>query len=139
MYDEVLRPLLFPLGLVNAEGVPLAKKFKIVYGYRSEDYYQCSRAKSNFVFVNIGMFAVLTNANNVKVGEICNPTITYDVVDTDMNISGKRVFNDNKNVLNSFSDISKITLCGIADDMPFITPDIYSKQKINWLLRTVCV
>jgi hypothetical protein len=139
MYDEVLRPVLFPLGLVNADGAPHAKKFKLLYGYRSTDYYQCSRAKSNFVFMNIGMFAVLTNANNVSVGEICNPTITYDVVDTDMNISGKRVFNDNKNVLNSFSDISKITLCGIADNMPFITPDVYSKQKINWLLRTICV
>lgn len=139
MYDEVLRDVLFPLGLVNANGAHNAKKFKLLYGYRSTDYYQCSRAKTDFVFINIGMFAVLTNIQKVKVGEICNPTTTYDIVDTDMNITGKREFNDNKNILNSFPDISKITLCGIADDMPFITPDVYSKQKINWLLRSVCV
>ena len=54
-----------------------------------------------------------------------------------MNITGKRTFNDNKNILNSFPDISKITLCGIADDMPFITPDVYPKQKINWLLQSI--
>ena len=139
MYNEVLRPVLFPLGLINADVVPNQKKFKLLYGYRSTDYYQCSRAKSEFVFINIGMFAVLTNANNVKVGQICNPTTTFDITDTDMNITGKHVFHDNKNILNSFHDISKITLCGIADDMPFITPDVYSKQKINWLLRTICV
>lgn len=137
MYDEVLLPVLFPLGLVHSNGKPYTKKFKLLYGYRSSDYFQSSRMKTDFVFINIGMFAVLTNATEVKVGQICNPITTYDIIDSDMNISGKRSFNENKNILNSFSDISKITLCGIADDMPFITPDIYSKQKINWLLQSI--
>jgi len=137
MYEEVLRPVLFPLGLIHSDGTPYNKKFKLVYGYRSTDYYQSSRMKTDFIFINIGMFAVLTNVSQINVGQICNPVITYDIIDSDMNISGKRTFYDNKNVLNSFQDISKITLCGIADDMPFITPDVYSKQKIKWLLHSI--
>jgi hypothetical protein len=137
MYDEVLRPILFPLGLISSDGVPKDSKLKVVYGYKSADYYQCSRAKSNFVFINIGMFAVLSNVNNVRVGSICNPTITYNVSDIDMRVTGKHTFN-NKNILNTFPDIPKIILCGIADDMPFITPDVYSKQQINRLLDTIC-
>ena len=136
MYDEVLRPVLFPLGLINQEGISKSNKLKVVYGYRSTDYYQYSRAKSNFVFINIGMFAVLSNVNNVRVGSICNPIITYDISDMDMNVSGKHIFN-NKNILNHFQDIPKIILCGIDDNMPFITPDVYSKQQVNTLLRTI--
>ena len=137
MYNEVLLPVLFPLGLIHPDGTPYTKKFKLLYGYRSSDYFQSSRMKTDFVFINIGMFAVLTNANQIKVGQICNPAITYDILDMNMNINGKSTFNDNKNVLNSFPDISKITLCGIADDMPFITPDVYPKQKIKRLLQTI--
>jgi hypothetical protein len=137
MYDEVLRNVLFPLGLIHPDGKPYTKKFKLLYGYRSTDYFQSSRMKTNFIFINIGMFAVLTDVNRVSVGQICNPAITYDIIDSDMNITGKRTFNENKNILNSFPDISKITLCGIADDMPFITPDVYSKQKIKWLLQSI--
>jgi len=137
MYDAVLRPVLFPMGLITSDGVPKNSKLKVVYGYKSTDYYQCSRVKSNFVFINIGMFAVLSNVNNVRVGSICNPIITYDIADTDMNVNGKYTFN-NKNILNTFTDIPKIILCGIADDMRFITPDVYSKQQINTLLHAIC-
>jgi hypothetical protein len=138
MFDEVLRQVLFPLGLVNADGLPKPNKLKVVYGYRSADYYKYSHVKSNFVFINIGMFAVLSNVNVVKVGAICNPVTTYDISDMEMNISEKNTFSNDKNVLNSFQDVQKIVLCGIADDMPFITPDVYSKQQINALLRKVC-
>lgn len=137
MYNEVLRPVLFPFGLINSDGEYNVKKLKVLYGYRKKDYYQYSRAKTNFVFINIGMFAVLTNVNNVDVGTICNPTITYDINDINMNISRKYSFNDKKNILNSFVDIPKIILCGIEDDMPFITPDVYSKQQIGNLLRKI--
>ena len=34
-----------------------------------------------FIFVNIGMFAVLTNVDKVKVGKICNPNRTYIITD----------------------------------------------------------
>lgn len=137
MFNEVLRPILFPLGLVNSNGECNDKKFKVLYGYRSNDYYQYSKVRSDFVFINIGMFAVLTNVNNVAVGTVCNPTITYDIDNMDMDISGKFTFNNNKNILNSFYDIPKIILFGINDDMPFITPDVYSKQQINKLLRKI--
>lgn len=137
MYNEVLRPVLFPFGLINSDGECNVKKLKVLYGYRRKDYYQYSRAKTRFVFINIGMFAVLTNVNNVAVGTICNPVITYDIHDMNMNISRKYTFNDNKNILNSFSDIPKIILCGIEDDMPFITPDVYTKQQINNLLHKI--
>ena len=71
------------------------------------------------------MFAVLTNPRNIRVGHICNPLITYDVLNTEMEVSGKHIFSDKKNILNSFTTISKILLYGIADDMLFITPKEY--------------
>ena len=79
------------------------------------------------------MFAVLTNPRNIRVGQICNPVITYDVLNTDMEVSGKHIFSDKKNILNSFN-IPKILLHGIADDMPFITPKAYP-IKINKLIE----
>jgi hypothetical protein len=137
MYNEVLREVLFPFGLIKTDGSPNPKKLKVVYGYRTNDYYKYSRVKTDFIFINIGMFAVLTNVNNVGVGTVCNPIITYDINDISMNITGKHIFNDKKNILNVFPDISKIMLFGIGDDMPFITPDVYSKKQIQELLRKI--
>jgi hypothetical protein len=137
MYNEVIKPILPPFELTNSNGNENPKKIKIVYGYRANDYFKYSSIKSNFVFINIGMFAVLTNVDTIPVGTVCNPVMTYDVNDISMNVTEKHIFNDNKNILNAFFDVPKIILCGIADNMPFITPDVYSKRKINNLLKKI--
>jgi len=135
MFDEVLKPIMKILGLVDNNNNLISRKCKIIYGYRSTDYFNYSSQKNNFVFINIGMFAVLTNYKNIRVGQICNPLITFDVLNTDMEISEKYLFNDKKNILNKIDNISKIILYGIADDMPFITPHEYSIKKINKLIK----
>jgi hypothetical protein len=135
MFDEVLKPIMNILGFIDKKGKLISKKCIINYGYRTKDYFKYSSQKNDFVFINIGMFAVLTNSQNIRVGQICNPIKTFDVLNTDMEISGKHVFNNKKNILNSFNNISKIILYGIADDMPFITPQEYSSKKINQLIK----
>jgi len=137
MYEEVLKPILQEYNLVSEDGNINPRKFKIVNGYRSKNYFKYSSTKSDFIFLNIGMFAVLTNVSKINVGQICNPIITYDVINTDLKFKGKHVFTDKKNILNTFSNIPKILLFGIDDTMPFITPDVYPKEKINKLLKSV--
>ena len=39
--------------------------------------------KKEFIFVNIGMIAISTNPKKIKVGEIYNPIITYQIKDFD--------------------------------------------------------
>jgi hypothetical protein len=136
MFDEVLKPVMNILGFIDKKGKLISKKCIINYGYRAKDYFKYSSQKNEFVFINIGMFAVLTNPQNIRVGQICNPLITYDVLNTEMELSGKHVFSDKKNILNSFTTISKILLYGIADDMPFITPKEYPIKKINKLIKS---
>ncbi len=135
MFDQVLKPIMNILGFIDKKEQLISKKCTIVYGYRTRDYFKYSYQKNDFVFINIGMFAVLTNPKNIRVGRICNPLITYDVLNTEMEISGKYIFSDKKNILNSFTHISKILLYGIADDMPFITPKEYPIKKINKLFE----
>ncbi len=135
MFDQVLKPIMNILGFIDKKEQLISKKCTIIYGYRTRDYFKYSYQKNDFVFINIGMFAVLTNPKNIRVGRICNPLITYDVLNTEMEISGKYIFSDKKNILNSFTHISKILLYGIADDMPFITPKEYPIKKINKLIK----
>ena len=128
MYDEVLNPIIINSGLTN---------IIFVNGYRSKDYYQ-PKDKEKFVFVNIGMFAVLQNVEKVEVAEICNPNETIIInnmtdFERDHEITN---FDDDKNILNNFS-FQKITLAGISDDMPFVTPDKYPKELINTFLSKI--
>ena len=135
MFDEVLKPIMNIFGFIDKKEKLITKKCIIIYGYRTKDYFKYSSQKNDFVFLNIGMFAVLTNPRNIRVGQICNPVITYDVLNTEMEVSGKHIFSDKKNILNSFTTICKILLYGIADDMPFITPKEYPIKKINKLIK----
>jgi len=76
---EVIEPVLDELLII---------RYKIVIGYRKRDYYKYIYKTAHsvhgprgepFVFVNYGMFCVLTNDDKIGVGEICNPTITYSI------------------------------------------------------------
>jgi len=130
MYDEILVPIMDRLKL---------EKIKFVNGYRSKDYY-APTTDEEFIFVNIGMFAVLQGVESVKVAEICNPNETIIITSkddeniiTDYNVT---YFNDEKNILNRLP-FQKITLAGIADDMPFVMPTKYSKEKIDELIENI--
>lgn len=135
MYEETLKPVFDQIELNN---------YQVVYGYRTVDYFDCRDLSEPFVFVNIGMFAVLTNVSNVEVGEICSPNKTWSIEKYN---SDKKIFvikgdpvdwsNNDKNILSNkkFSDIKKIKLFGIADCMDFITPDKYSIDAINELVK----
>jgi hypothetical protein len=127
MKDEIIEPILSKLRITDYE-------FKS--GYRSTDYYTPSEPE--FVFVNIGMFAVLTNVGNTKVGQICNPTET--IIATELTPDKKILsdysvtsFDDKKNILSNMT-FQKIKLIGIADTMPFVTPDVYPKSSIDELI-----
>lgn len=130
MYEEVLLPIVNRLKL---------EKIEFVTGYRSTNYY-VPTTDDEFIFVNIGMFAVLQDVESVKVAEICNPNETIIITSkedeniiTDYEITH---FNDDKNILNSLP-FQKITLAGIADSMPFVTPKDYLKEKIDELIENI--
>lgn len=135
MFNETLKPIFDQIELPN---------YQVVYGYRTIDYFDCRDLSEPFVFVNIGMFAVLTEVSAIQVGEICNPSKTwtidkYNGVTKRFNINGQAVdwSDDEKNILNKpeFSHIKKIKLFGIGDCMDFITPDKYHSDAIEELIK----
>ena len=130
-FCEVIKPLLDKLKIVN---------FEYIFGYRTINYYK-PIDDTQFVFVNYGMFAELSNDIKVHVGEICNPVITYDIqkyIGNEFIYDGETSFEKNdKNILNRFPDIKKLKLFGIDDKMPFVTPDIYDKKDITNLVKKV--
>jgi hypothetical protein len=135
MFNEVIEPILKQLRI---------KKYKIQYGYRTANYFECRDLDEDFVFVNIGMFAVLTQPENVYVGELCNPVQTWNIISYNKEKKefeiDERMYsfeNDKSNILNSFEDIQKIKLFGIGDCMEFITPDVYHEEAIQKLISFV--
>jgi hypothetical protein len=116
--------------------------YEVYYGYRTADYYDCRDSSEPYVFVNVGMFAVLTHVDDVKVGQICNPVKTWSIEkysDDNFELKGEMVdwSSDEKNVLNEseFDDFKKIKLFGIADCMEFITSDVYKKEAVDKLIE----
>jgi hypothetical protein len=131
-FNEVLKPVLDKIGISNIE---------TKYGYRSGDYYKPLDEKP-FVFLNYGMYAELSEGTDVTVGEICNPVTTYAVnsyfVDQGFKFENKAEFgDDSKNILNNITDIKKLVLFGIADEMKFITPEEYKKIHIIKMVEKV--
>jgi hypothetical protein len=128
MINDILLPIITKLSII---------KYEFVYGYRSDNYY-VPKTTDEFIFVNIGMFAVLKGVPDAKIGEIFNPRKTISISEikeceliTDYNIiklSGE------PNILDKISHIKELILLGIADNMPFITPDKYSKISIDKLI-----
>lgn len=132
MVCEVILPILMKLS------VP---KYEFVYGYRSDKYYT-PVTDDEFVFVNIGMFAVLEKVDSTSVAEICNPTET--VIVTSMTVDKKLVsdyvitnFNDEKNILNNIPEFKHFLLIGIGDRMEFITPADYPRETIYELVEKI--
>lgn len=135
MFDEVLKPLLHKLNISKTSYI-------VQYGYRTINYFECRDLKENFVFVNIGMFAVLTDIDKVYVGQLCNPIITWNITNYDSNkkefeIESTNYFfsKDPKNILNKIPSIQKIKLFGIGDCMKFVTPDVYDIEAIRKLVE----
>jgi len=130
MKNEIIDPILSKLKIKETD-------YEFKSGYRTTDYYTPHDTKE-FVFVNIGMFAVLTNVENTKVGQICNPTETViateltpdKIILSDYSVTS---FDNKKNILSNMT-FQKIKLIGIADTMPFVTPDVYPKSSIDELI-----
>ena len=134
MKNEIIDPILLKLKIKETD-------YEFKSGYRSTDYYT-PRDTKEFVFVNIGMFAVLTNVENTKVGQICNPTETVIATELISELTpDKKIlsdysitsFDNKKNILSNMT-FQKIKLIGIADNMPFVTPDVYPNSSINELI-----
>ena len=140
---EVIEPVLEELKIV---------RYKIVIGYRNHDYYKYNYKTAHgthgepFVFVNYGMFGVLSNVDKIGVGEICNPVTTYSITSENKRPKTGKVIvkkvegselrfgSDPRNILNDKSlGIRKIKLYGIDDDMLFITPDKYDVANFESL------
>ena len=128
IFNEILLPILLKLNIIN---------YVIKYGYRSDDYYKPQIDSSDFIFINIGMFAVLQYVNQVKICRIFNPIKAYKInsyINNEFQVSNDVFFYDNnpKNLLNK---LGKIIIVGIANDMKFVTPDIYSCESKDKLLN----
>jgi hypothetical protein len=139
---DIIEPVLAELEISN---------YQFVIGYRSADYYN-GAGLDDFVFLNYGMFGVLTKTNEIGVGEICNPVVSYSIALSDgpetligkngsnceasiQQTVGSTFDNDPKNILNDASlGIRKIVLFGIEDSMPFITPDKYKYEDFCVLI-----
>lgn len=126
-------------------------RYRFVTGYRRKDYFK-GEISGNFIFINIGMFAVLdedkyhcvdkNNNEELKVGQICNPIYTYDInryINGIFYIGSRKPdnFKDESNLLNGINEIKPLTLFGIDDGMPFILPTIYMPHDINNLRNLV--
>lgn len=125
MVCEVILPILMKLTI---------SKYEVVYGYRSDKYYK-PKTDDEFIFVNIGMFAVLEKVESTTVGEIYNPakTIIVSALSPDNKfVSDYTItnFSDDKNILTKMLEFKEFLLIGIADEMAFITPTAYSKSSI---------
>ena len=128
-FEEVIRPIFDKLKISN---------YETKYGYRSNDYYSPIDTTTPFVFVNYGMFAVLSQVEKVAVGQICNPTVSVSIKkynpSTGFFTDALKKYHGKKNILNDIPEIQHIRLYGIKDDMPFVTPDIYQETHIKKLL-----
>lgn len=127
---DIIEPVLAELDITN---------YHFVIGYRSADYYN-GAGLDDFVFLNYGMYGVLTKTDKIGVGEICNPVVSYSIALSDgpetlIGKDGSTFDNDPKNILNDASlRIRKIVLFGIEDSMPFITPDKYKYSEFCVLI-----
>ena len=128
--DEIILPILKKLEI---------KTFESKFGYRSTDYY-VPITDEKFVFVNYGMFAVLSNINDIRAGQICNPCNTYIInsySDIDGFAVGEASINyetNDKNILSQMKWLIDVNLYGIADDMPFVIPSVYKEEHIMRLI-----
>lgn len=138
-YEEVLKPIFTRLNIINnltnfinKEGQ--IKKYKS--GYRTTDYY-IPTTDDNFIFVNYGMFAVLTNDDNINVGKICNPIYTgyVELKNNKIELTKITTQDETKNILIHLGYFEKLYLMGITDDMPFVTPDKYKEEDISNLIK----
>jgi hypothetical protein len=112
-------------------------EYIIKSGYRSNEYFEIP--EKNFILVNIGMIARLTNIDDILPGTVCNSQISIDIkLENDDLVPTKiRMHTDNKNILNNTPNIPKIILFGIEDFMPFVTPDIYPIMKLQNLINNI--
>lgn len=118
-------------------------KVTVKFGYRSTEYIDVKNINEPFVFVNIGMIGILQGDSNVFIGELCNAENTVDILSFDGNSFTVRNTNshgisgcsreDSKNILNAMT-FRKISLYGLADDMPFVTPSAYPRSAFEPLL-----
>jgi hypothetical protein len=130
--DDIIIPILIELS------IPI-ENVEFIYGYRTREYY--SGNEIPFVFLNYGMYGVLTNNDKISVGEICNPILSYSITGIKGNLSfineGSSFIDDPKNILNNINNIKKIILFGIEDNMPFITPEVYNVEDFNKLIEQI--
>ena len=131
-YVDVLKPVIDKVGIED---------IITQYGYRSADYYTPTD-NTPFVFINYGMFAELSENVPIKVGDLCNPVISYEVTGYDDEFGftfGHKVSfeKDPRNLLNEMKGVPKLSLFGIADEMEFITPDVYKKEHVLYIRNSI--
>ena len=144
MFLNIIKPILEKLDIDK-------EKYIVKYGYRTTDYYN-SDLSEDFIFINIGMFAVLTNIDEIYVGELCNPVQTWNILNYLKEEEEEEeeeeefkfeyedtIYNWETNPNNILSNIDgcefkKIKLFGITDEMKFITPTEYNKTAIDKLI-----
>lgn len=151
MIDDVFMDLLNEFELKDT--------VSFVHGYRSSDYYR-HKTNKKFIFINVGMFAVIGGVTKTTIGEVFNPCDMTGMTDiyaydsrseefimNNVERVGKKKLNDEhdkkdslsmydheKNILNQMS-LNRVVLYGIADNMPFVTPDVYSEASIEKLVN----
>ncbi len=131
MFKKLVEPIL------KGEGI---KNYQLVTGYKEKDYFKPS-GRERFVFVNIGMFSDISDTSSLKVGDLCNPVISYNIMgynhDNGFIYTDRLLMNDNRNILLRMPFAKKITLFGLMDNMPPVVPDMYFERHIRILIDRV--
>ncbi len=133
--NQTFKALILPV--LKAEGID---NYQLVTGYKEKDYFKPS-GRERFVFVNFGLFSDITETSSLKVGDLCNPITTYNIVGYNHEIgftyTDRLLLNDNKNILLRMPFAKKITLFGLDDSMPPFVPDMYSERNVHILIDRV--
>ncbi len=131
MFKKLVEPVLKDEGIRN---------YQLVTGYKEKDYFKPS-GRERFIFVNIGMFSDIADSSPLKVSDLCNPVISYNVIgynhDNGFIYADKLLMNDNKNILLRMPFVKKITLFGLMDNMPPVVPDMYLERHIRILIDRI--
>lgn len=117
---------------------PPAGTATVVHGYRSSDYFSSPTAP--FVAVNLGMFARLSDAAAVPPGAVFVPASSVDLQPRQQREAGwtpttrrLRYAADGSPAPGSKclpTSLPKCALLGLADDMPFVTPQSYELEAL---------
>jgi hypothetical protein len=139
MYVEILHDIFVQLNIIDyfQKFYENEKIYNYKKGYKTTDYY-IPMDDIPFIFVNIGMFGILTNVETISVGTIFNigKTLCLNKVNDSFYIENEFIIDCkvHNNILDNFDIFKKVNLLSLNDDMPFVTPNDYKEHDLKKLI-----